>query len=307
LYWCLCRADAPHESVTDQHIDPVRLAALLDGRLSDAEAAALRAQLAASDDDTLAAYTDAVAVAKEFEAAGGGGTPGAAPSAITPWRRWWWLTPSLAAAAVLVVAVLMRAPRGGTSEGAPASYVAALGPKVPVPMAPVWDATRSTDVVTTRGRAIRVGALATNLELAARRGDTSFASAARAMASLLEGDAVVLGAAMGDRLRTLASAARPTLEETRKTLRQAMRLVDDRVAGVGAWLEAARVADDAGQAALVERFPAPAALAPLMQDARLDAAQRAALDRVLRASSAVRRSPVELRVATEKLLREMAR
>ena len=47
-------------------VDPERLAALLDGRLSDELAVAVRTQLAAADASVVSAYADAIAIAEEL-------------------------------------------------------------------------------------------------------------------------------------------------------------------------------------------------------------------------------------------------
>src|SRR3569833_2178062 len=84
-------------------IDPERLAALMEGKLSASEAAAVRAELAASDPELLAAFADAGAVASEL------GIINDAPAIRPASRRrsiYGWSALGALAAAALVFAVV---------------------------------------------------------------------------------------------------------------------------------------------------------------------------------------------------------
>jgi len=144
-----------------QRIDPERLAALIDGRLSESEAAVLRRQLAASDDATLAAFADAVVVSRELDPASG-----VQPSDVIPIRagqsarRWTIL--STAAAAVIVAAIVLRFRTGDVYE--PRQFARALPPTVSTTEGSVWGETRGLRTeLSDRVLSARIGALLTDL------------------------------------------------------------------------------------------------------------------------------------------------
>lgn len=119
----------------NQRIDPERLAALLDGRLGDADAAVVRAQLADADDDTLSAYADAVAVSAEL---GEAATPGVVSIESARKARRWRTPAFAAAAAAAAVAVFMFRPSVATDVSRPALYAAALPAGATSAGSPVW-------------------------------------------------------------------------------------------------------------------------------------------------------------------------
>lgn len=103
----------------------------------------------------------------------------------------------------------------------------------------------SADGVMDRARAVRVGALLTDIEVATLRGDTS-RTAVLALASLVEG--IPTGVAVATMLRMGGA------DDLAK--RQVMLLVDRSLANAGAYLEAARIATAAGDATFFDRAPA---------------------------------------------------
>src|SRR5688572_15254455 len=101
-------------------IDPERIAALIDGRLSSAEREALLAQLDASP-EMFEAYVDAVSAMPEIsaESAAAEGAPASPASQRRP-RPFRSYAPAIALAAVLLVAValpFMRGARGPALDG----------------------------------------------------------------------------------------------------------------------------------------------------------------------------------------------
>jgi len=233
-------------------IDPGRLAALIDGRLDPAEAAAIRAQLAGTDDDAVSVFADAVAIADTKEQV----------LPIARRRRGW--TASLSAvAAVLLVAVLTRSRWHGESERdrySIAAYAAAVPPSAPLPETPVWSSSRGSSGAGTVARSVRLGALATDLRVAMARGDTAFQSIAGALAANI---ADVPG--MGSLPQDIRTFSRDPTDSTRlqEAVARAAGLGDSGFVSAGAWLEAARLASTVSDTAFFLRYPADRALASL--------------------------------------------
>jgi hypothetical protein len=294
--------------VTDPRpIDRERLAALLDGRLGPADADAVRAELAAADDDTLGAYADAIAIAAQDESA-----RDVAPGGTTRARRWWALSAS--AAIVLLLAVMvMRAPRLGTraettSVLEPTTLAAALDARATVPTSTAWGSMRGTEppVAGTRERAARVGALLTDFALAVQRHDSAANSIASSLGALI--GEVAGGRSVAEELGQFASgpARARTPVHAHDVSNRALGMVDEKVARPAAWIEAARLASSAGDATFLARFPAEGALASLAGDTSLDATTRATVKRVL---VETRRSHVDsaaLNAGLDELLRRLA-
>ena len=240
-----------------QHIDPERLAALLDGRLSDVEAAGARADLANADEETLSAYADAVAVIADVNSTADHVTAiGSARS-----RRWIAPAAALAAAAVLVVLVLRRGP--ATEQYSPSMYAMAMPSTAHAADSPVWSVTRGGSAdVSDRARAVRIGVLLTDLQLDALRGDSAKRHAAT-LASLIE-------ARMGNGVHAAAarefvdgSTMQLSSEQSKRIGAEALRAADSGLVSAGAWLEAARIASVIGDSDFFDRAPMPAAPADI--------------------------------------------
>lgn len=281
--------------MSDQpHIDPERLAALFDGRLSNAEAAALRAQLAASDDDTLAAYADAAAVAGELGIVG--------ETRVIPWRRWAMRT-ALAAAAVIAVVVAIR-PATPRDSYRPLAYARAVARGAgDGASSPVWSATRgSAPELSERARAVRLGALLTDIEYAVMHGEPTSSQVA-AVASLLE---QIPGASpQAEPLRAYAETPNDRAlsgDKRRDVGQQILEFVDRPLANIGAWLEAARLATITGDMEFFDRYPATA-LTEVADDARLDPSMHAALGRAVASAGARPIDAAALRGELEEALR----
>jgi hypothetical protein len=256
-------------------IDPERLAALIDGRLNRADAAAIRAQLATGDDDAISVLADAIAIADPTEHV----------LSIARPRAGWRLAVSLsAAAAVLLVTVLTRGrwqQEFSRNRYLISAYAAAVPSGAPLPATPVWGSSRgSAGAETEVGRSIRLGALATDLQVATARNDTAsqrIADAFAAEIAALPG----IGSLPND-ARTLARDHADSAH-VRETIARASDFGDAVFVFAGAWLEAARLASARSDSTFFSLYPADRALAPL-QEQSISAARLAAIERVIRAS-----------------------
>lgn len=126
----------------------------------------------------------------------------------------------------------------------PVELVAVLSPAAAASpaLAPDWDAVRGvSDSLSERGRAMRIGALLVELERAWVRNDSSTAAPGDAVAALL--------AEQPDGAEVGARFAGGTPDSRAPSARQALApLVRAAPEGVGAWLQAARVAAAMGDA-----------------------------------------------------------
>ena len=236
--------------MTEPEIDLERLAALLEGRVDEKERAELVARLAASP-EARAVLADAAAIIGEVPASlatPSGSTRSGRLRGRLPFSTRWM---ALAAGVVIVVgtSVVYRAAKtrpidaagyatmlSDRSSGLPASFDTRP-----------WGATRSsTQPVTDNGRAYRLGARLTDLELAVPRRDSQVAPLAQDAASLLVDVPVAGGAARAFRdLATAASTPNAALEPLLGNARAELTSlgdIDQERLRYGAWLEAARVA-----------------------------------------------------------------
>jgi hypothetical protein len=252
-----------------QQIDPERLAALLDGRLSPAEADAVRKQLATADDDTLAAYADAIAVSAELADTSDRGVVIPIEKAR---RKRQWATAAVAAAAA-VITIFLYGPARRAPGYPPAQYASAISSSANL-REPVWSVTRgATGGTVEPARSVRVGALLTDLELDAKRGDTSKVHA-RELAALLgnEGSGPVRLSLQG--MAEQKSAI--TAQQVHLIGRQVLNLVDRPRANAGAYLEAARIAALSEDNKFFDQV-LPGPLFALKSDSTLDASTKDAL------------------------------
>jgi hypothetical protein len=282
-----------------ERIDPERLAALLDGRLSSREAAAVRAQLASAGDDTLSDYADAVAVTGAVAVEANGGRESVTPLPLRNRRLVRIATASMAAAAAIVLAVLLRR----DPSGAPFPYASSVPASATLPTSAFWSSTRGTgSAPNTPGRSVRIGALFTDLQVAVQRRDTAAAAIAESIAANL--DSLGGSAGFADRLRAAARAPSATSDLV-ATARGALQFVDEPLARAGAWLEAARLAAEAGDTIFAERHSADA-LSPLLRRTDIDPSQRSAVQALLTPKGAGGQSAAS-RDALADLLRLMGR
>lgn len=303
-------------------IDPERLGALLDRRLTGRERAELLAQLAAGEG--LEVFADALAVTDELEREDAQRIDAARPvdaSVATPEdarvipvatapamaeearvipfraperRRAWLAGPRLAlAATVAAVAIGVTAwglSRRGADSDDPGRYAAILArPGLPAGWdAAPWTAVRAPDAtLDPRTRAVRLGARLTDLQAAVEARDAAGTGQAAADVRVLMDPLPAAGPVVAIYREVEGRAGEPAeaLEPALARGRQsAARLAGEEAVALGAWAEAARLAAARHDAAF---FRARATRDALDRATRVDGlptAAREALDR-LRASS----------------------
>lgn len=300
--------DPTEPRMSEQRTDPERLAALMDGRVDDAERAVLLAQLA-SDPDMLEIYADAVAASAaevpnpELTVS----TTTISPRRQSPAR---WLALAAGIALLIGIPTLMRRPSGDTSTiatpGDPAQFVAMLASRnqgLPSDWngAP-WSATRSATVLASpSARAIRVGARLIDLELSRRKPDS--------VSTLIAGElAALIGDLPGTAPITVTYLKLATGQAVDSATFAATRTAATALAGaagvdLGAWIESARIAATASDTAFFTRDGALAARLDRISDPSA-AAAIATIRSALRAPSGV--DFVAMRRALDELLRALA-
>ena len=278
-------------------IDPERLGALLDGRLTGRERAELLARLAASDEG-LEVFADALAVAdalegedrRAAEAAGAAEDPHVIPFRRPVRRAAWRPGPRLAlAASVAAVAVGAAAwglAGGGSGGDDPGRFAALLArPGLPAGWeAAPWTAARAAgETLDPRARAVRVGARITDLEAAAAARDSLAVRRAAAEVGVLLGALPAAGPAssvygeIGRRAGEPAAALAPARERGRRT---AARLAGEEGVALGAWAEAARLAAGRRDDAFFHARATRGVLARTARDEALPPDARAAAERI---------------------------
>jgi hypothetical protein len=279
-----------------QQIDPERLAALIDGRLGKAEAEAVRRQLAASDDDTLSVFADAVAVSRALAPETAAVRPVRSAAA---WRRMGWVVP-LAAAAGLAAIILWK-PRY-----APADFAASISATAPATLGSAWGELRgSGERVSDAARAARVGALLTDLEVE-RRASRRVTEPALAIATLL--DQAIGGSTVSASFRSLVSDSAPDVSPSRTVDlgKQTIDLVGRDRAIAGAYLEAMRLAAASGDSAFLS-----AEVPSSLERVREMSASDAAISEAFTGFDARRRArPLDMQAVSEaatRLLRALTR
>lgn len=288
------------EGVNGSPIDPERLGALLDGRVTGRERAELLARLAASGED-LEDFADALAVTDELEAEDRLAAEAADDPRVlafrAPVRRAAWRPgPRLALAASLAaVAVGMTAwgvTRGGAGSDDPGRYAALLArPGLPAGWnATPWTAARAPDeALDPRARAVRIGARITDLEAAAAARDSlSVRQAAADVGALLgalpaAGPAASVYEEVGRRAGEPPAALAPVRERGRRT---AARLAGEDGVALGAWAEAARLAAARRDAGFFRARATHRTLERAARDRALPAGARAGADAVRAALAA---------------------
>lgn len=282
----------------DSRIDPERLAALLDGKLTAGEREEILAQLAASPDDLEVLADVDAAMASQPEPGTSTASPEKPISRGTPaWRRppreWLAIAAVIAGLSVLPTVVSRYRARDDPSEFV--RFLTSENRTFPRgwDFAP-WGATRSPgDVASLNALAWRVGARVADLQVAVVGQDTSVAPLAEQVASLLS-EVPAAGAAI-DGYRQVAANARGPRDRLTTSVRNARRslrgVLDDELVVLGAWSEVARLAAahrDAGFFAssagtrllddLAQRSDVPPTVASAGARARADIANPPRLD-----------------------------
>lgn len=237
----------------DTAISAERLAALLEGKLNEAQRAEVVAQLASSE-DALGAYADTVTVVSELETGATAGSIRPSEAARRAGRRrlpaWTWVAMAAALAGVAVVPWLWTRARSGDREdpGRFVSLVAASGQPLPRQWyGTPWPGMRGAgQPLTATARAARLGARLVDLELAVRTRDTTAAGLMAEIIDLVEGLPAggPVAAVYRDAGRRAGAGAGP--EELEPLLGRG-RLAATKLAGadlvqLGAWAEGGRIA-----------------------------------------------------------------
>jgi hypothetical protein len=235
--------------MTNGTTDAEKLAALLDGGLDDAGRDEVMTRLASSD-SLFEAFADAVVVTRELE----GAQAEIATTALRRARARWWHgreVRSLAAAAGLATIFAVPLWFGWTDEReiSPAAFVTLLADGAPAldqqRLASGWPVRRSADAPHDRALALRLGAELVWLDLALRAGDMA---RVRGSASVIDSllDTVAAGAPLAAIYRSVAEGPDRPISELRPLLARAasavVRLVDEDMVNMGAWIETARLA-----------------------------------------------------------------
>lgn len=273
--------------MTNPTIDAEKLAALLDGALDDAERDEVMAQLASSD-PLFEAYTDAAVVTRELQP----DRPLIGTAAPRRLRSRWWRGREarlLATAAGLatILAVSWSSRLSDQREISPAAFVTLLADGAAAVdqerLAGGWPVRRSADAPHDRALALRLGAELVWLDLALRAGDMA---RVRGSASVIDSllDTVAAGAPLAAIYRSVAEGPDRPISELRPLLARAasavVRLVDEDMVNLGAWIETARLAAIRRDAGFFAAPETRALLASASANEALTDAARSALNEI---------------------------
>jgi hypothetical protein len=272
-------------------VDAERLAAMMDGRTDERGRDEALASLAASG-DTLAGYSDALAVTAELEAedarraqTAGAAAPPRPPSVRARWRRPMRVLALAAGVAALAAAPWLWSRASGSGPRDPAQ-LAVLVQADGLPRGwegRAWSPTRdAADPLTPGARASRLGARLVDLELAARAGDASAGPIAAEVLVLLQG-LPASGPAQAVYRDVQRRAGEPpgTLDPLLERGSEAVaRLAGTERVEAGAWAEAARLAAARQDARFFRARASRAALERIAGDAGTPAPARAAAGRL---------------------------
>jgi anti-sigma factor RsiW len=254
--------------MTKPEIDPERIAALLDGRLSGHEREVLLSELASSPEQ-LALLADASMIAQELRLNSSSPDSGPAadnrdgvrrlvateaaapqPSLIKARQRRW--TPAwsaaVAAALLIVIApwVLRRAGFRSESAAPGGSSIARVEPSIPVGWdGTPWSVTRGASAaLTPKARAVRVGARLADLELTIVAGDSAARGIVDDVIALVEGvplsgSVTQVYEALRDSIGVAPSQLTPLVQRGYDGVSALLGRSD---VALGTWLETARIA-----------------------------------------------------------------
>ena len=239
---------------TDNAVAPDRLAALLDGKLSEQERVDLLRRLAVSPAD-LAVLAQAAAILREVEdqPQSQPAQPSRVMETSPATSRWTHKRRAMSvAAAVVVVAFGAWFVMRGTGSNAlgPAHYIASLErPTDPLPQGwggQPWSRTRgdADGALSPRARGVRLGALLVDLHVAVTTTDPASVGIAQTIARLV--GAMPAGGAISDRYMKIAGRATeppPSLQPVLDQAASAVRVAaGEQAVDLGSWLETARLA-----------------------------------------------------------------
>ena len=269
-------------AMSEPRIDPERLAALLDGRLTADERAALLERMAESR-ETMELLGDAAAIAHELAP-----TDPAKPVNVVPgparWRQPSWRVAAAAAVVAAIAIPLWMQSRASAVDGNEA--LALLSVPIVQPTTGVldpWRASRGDDAtVTPRGRAVRVGARTIDLEVsqqaADRVSDSAFLNDISAVLVRVPASAPVVAS-----VRMILADSSPgdratRMVEVRNTLGS---LLGREWVATGAFIEAARVAARLEDSAFFANSRSRSLMERVSRNVELDSAARQAATRAL--------------------------
>lgn len=289
------------------HIDPERLAALLDGRLDADERAALLAQLEESP-EMLQVWADALAVqdelASEDETLN-------TPVTRRATRRWndfpaSWMVLAAAVLLAIVAPLAWRARRPALQSPMELASRVDIASGPAASAGPPWSQTRgATQPAQRSGRAIRIGARLVDLEVLARANDSNAARVALELSAMMS--ELPAGGPVAVAFRSLAQRS---VSSDPAALRDAISAAEA-VAGrndvrAGAWLEAARLAAVRHDSAFFESSQARAARHALQSLGASSLTAHASEERIRSALAATPPDWHQLELSIGELLRELA-
>jgi hypothetical protein len=319
--------------MTKPEIDPERIAALLDGRLSGHEREVLLSELASSPEQ-LALLADASMIAEELRLSSSPpdsgsaadnrdairrlvATEAAAPhlSLVTARQRRWkpaW-SAAVAAALLIVIApwVLRRSGFRGESAVPGGSAIARVEPSIPVGWdGTPWSVTRGASAaLTPRARAVRVGARLADLELTVAAGDSVSRGIVDDIIALVEGvplsgSVTQVYEVLRDSIGVAPSQLTPLVERGYDGVSALLGRSD---VALGRWLETARIAAVRRNNA----FFTSAQTTQMLRDLKATAVGQQAQDALSRVAAMLPVSTAtdwsSLEAATTELLRASAR
>ena len=227
--------------MTRRDVDAERLALLLEGKLSADDRAKLVAELEQSP-ELREAFADAAAVLDEVAPNVKADAKPVIPIRSAPSRRQRFTGFAIAAGLVLALAVpVTRWVRRSNDFPEPSAVVAMLASSAvsrPLTAEPWRELRGAGQALPVQARAVRIGALIADLEVASIQHDTGADRIAARIGSLA--NEYPGGSVAGDTYRALTSASdASTRGEARRTMET---LVGSRELRLGAWLETARLA-----------------------------------------------------------------
>lgn len=221
----------------DEAMDPNRLAALIEGQLSEQDREELVASIGPAD--AAGVLSDAMAALADIEE-----VPTAMRARARRWHPGVWMALAACVAGVLLFPVAwLRSHR--TTDVGPGQYAALLaahGVRMPAGWNDTpWDVTRGAEELTPEARAFRIGVRLTDLGLAAQGADSSAAQYAAEIAALVDQSpgAEPVAAAF----RAIARSSEPArATQVDSASRAVLTLPDAELTRFGAWTEGARLA-----------------------------------------------------------------